>query len=1609
MSVEILVSNSAQLENALRNADGGETILLAPSDEKYKVSIWRSTLTPERDTITIKSADTDNPAVIEQLLLYKQTDLHFSDLVFDAEPPTNHNKGALLLIDSKDILITDTHFRSSADEWGQRGDPDLRGLEITGSTNVTVTDSEFSNLKRAISHRNNDDITITNNDFHSIQEDGIRGGGVNGLTISGNHFHDWLGIDNSWLHADFIQLWSAATDRRTENVTITDNIFTGEGPNTAKQVIFSRNDAIDLNGLDREAWEFRNWTVSNNVIDVPTSQGIKLTYVNGLDVSNNTLTYPGGIAITHTRNATITDNVAHTTGGSNNENVSFTDNVLYQRDDIALGDHQDYLFSNIGQFRETGDLAQLKLRDDSFGDRGDNDPGADVFSLIEGDGPFFVVERLPFSYADPNRVTLELKAYDAEGREIPLPAGEVVWTLGDGTTLTGAEISHLYDERGTYDIGVALIDGSTTVASSAMRVVLPSSTLFELGVTISGAADVSIYDGDIEIPANALALDPESGLSVLEVPSSGGLSFDPGFSMAALPSATIAFTYRLTSDDAVGHLMTKSQTVQLLHREDGRLHFSVADADRGGWRTETVPGLDLDSTEWRHIAITFDTVEAGAAKLYVDGVLVSEIPMDWLLTGDDREFDFGGGIPFAMRDFTVSDRAWTPEQVAEEHAEKIGLLDTVPLVPLAIVDSAVREVASLGDPSAVSVDDGGRTVEHEADTRSEIRLDPDQIDGNLVVRLTLEADAEGALIGLGLANGALTPGRIFKLAGSSTPDGAVTAYDGYDPAAGAQQIALNVGAYLSDARYDRLVLINDGATGDVRFSDIEIFEGLKIGNDWVEIDRYTAQDGGAATLADDGLSLTQTTNAWTEIVTGRQTVSDDMLLSFDFSSSDEGEVHGVALLNGAGDLDVSRMVKLFGTQEIDGVITLYDTYDLGQGVQRFELDLGALFAGATYDRIVFFTDDDAEYGSNSTYANIEISDGGGVTPPPTDGGQDTPPTGGGSQGDDQDDGQDDPVDPPQDDAGETEVWLVDTASGERVQRLDTEETIDLALFADPFSVEAIPAAGMGAESIRFSWNNYVKTENVEPYAMFGDTISALNPGSLPEGDGPLVIEIFSEDNAGGTTLARLSFEVAEASGGGTPSDPPDDDPVDDPDTPADPVEALLIGDTAYDVEAFDSQNGGSFALTDGGETLVQTTNAWTEIVTGRQTVGDDMRLSFDFHSTDEGEAHGVALLNGDGDIDTSRIVKIFGTQNFDDDVSGYDIYDPSQGTRHFDIDIGAYFAGEVYDRIVFFTDDDAGNGSNSTYTNIEISDAPEGLLVGDTRYAPDAFDNQNGGSFALTDGGRVLSQTTNAWTEIKLGAGTVQEGMRLSFDFTSTNEGEVHGVALVDGGGDIDTSRIVKIFGTQTFNDDVSGYDTYDASQGTQRFDIDLGSYFAGESYDRLVFITDDDAGGGSNSTFANIEIDNLPDALLIGDVSYAPEAFESQNGGSFTLGDDGESLSQGTNAWTEVILGNGTVQEGMRLSFDFTSTNEGEAHGVALVDGDGDIDVSRLIKIYGTQTFDDAVDGYDTYDASQGTQRFDIDLGSYFAGESYDRLVFITDDDAGGGSNSTFANIEIA
>ena len=426
---------------------------------------------------------------------------------------------------------------------------------------------------------------------------------------------------------------------------------------------------------------------------------------------------------------------------------------------------------------------------------------------------------------------------------------------------------------------------------------------------------------------------------------------------------------------------------------------------------------------------------------------------------------------------------------------------------------------------------------------------------------------------------------------------------------------------------------------------------------------------------------------------------------------------------------------------------------------------------------------------------------------------------------------------------------------------------------------------------------------------------------------------------------------------------------------------------------------GAAEVSEDGEAITLTGNAWKSVGI-RQHITADTRLRLDVQTADVGEFFGVALEN-DGVIDRKNMLVLGGPQAVNRVADSF-AYTANGGVQSYDIALGDYFAGETFSRLVLIADDDADASADVTFSNIRFLDGEEMLLNGAPVELRSFDDEQDFGTADISGDGTSVTITGNGWKRIALD-GPIGEDDWLSFDFSSTDVGEIVGIAI-DGDNEMTLESIIQLAGSTRSSSFINTHRNYAPNKGVVHYDIHVGA-LAPFYEDDLVFVVDDDADGSGNATFANIVLETRQ-VFAIGDDFLPVRGYDpAQDEGEAILSAGGARLTLTGNAWKTVELAQ-PITSNTWLSFDLTSDDVGEMIAVGFDSDDTLNSLHRFFQLAGDPTIDVKTDFF-TYEAGDGTRHFDIRLGDYSLGAP-DRIVFGADDDADGSGTATFSNVQL-
>ncbi|WP_146592175.1 right-handed parallel beta-helix repeat-containing protein [Puniceibacterium confluentis] len=284
------ISSAAALQEALAATPGGGRIVLAGG--VYGVLALRGRSAPDSAPLVLRSADPANPARFSGLELRDMRNVILENVVFDYSfrPGDMLHLRPFQVLNSRGVTIRGALFdgdlargRSAVDDGFATG----FGLGVTGSTGVTLENSEIRGFYRGLVVHDSRQVLVRGNDLHGLRMDGMNFAQVRDLRIEANHIHDFARALDSGDHADMIQFWTNGTTAPSRDIVIRGNLLnSGQGWYT--QSIFMRNDLVDR-GLAGPAMFYRNVLIEGNMILNAHLHGITVGETDGLVIRNNTV------------------------------------------------------------------------------------------------------------------------------------------------------------------------------------------------------------------------------------------------------------------------------------------------------------------------------------------------------------------------------------------------------------------------------------------------------------------------------------------------------------------------------------------------------------------------------------------------------------------------------------------------------------------------------------------------------------------------------------------------------------------------------------------------------------------------------------------------------------------------------------------------------------------------------------------------------------------------------------------------------------------------------------------------------------------------------------------------------------------------------------------------------------------------------------------------------------------------------------------------------------------------------------------------------------------------------------------------------------------------
>ncbi|WP_213980522.1 right-handed parallel beta-helix repeat-containing protein [Sphingomonas sp. dw_22] len=339
---DIVVKNQAELLAAIENARGGETIKLLAGNYGT-INIGNSDFA---STVNIVSADIDNPATIERIMINGSKNIAVKNIELVTPPSTVETDIQLNYVyGSSNISFDGVHVSGPLSNPTQSN---AVGLSIKDSSGITIANSTFDHLAAGLNVRGSNNVVIEHNTISDIRSDGMMIASVNNITIDGNLITDMYPAPED--HQDGIQFYTNGTITPSSNITITNNlIIQGEGE--AAQGIFMQD---EVGGLP-----FENVSINNNLVYMSgRSNGIFVKGGKNVVVSSNSVlsrsddSTPIWILVQNVSGGAVSNNVADRLTASANTAVTVGTNSWIEQNGFTL--------RSLGNIN---DLAKTKISD----------------------------------------------------------------------------------------------------------------------------------------------------------------------------------------------------------------------------------------------------------------------------------------------------------------------------------------------------------------------------------------------------------------------------------------------------------------------------------------------------------------------------------------------------------------------------------------------------------------------------------------------------------------------------------------------------------------------------------------------------------------------------------------------------------------------------------------------------------------------------------------------------------------------------------------------------------------------------------------------------------------------------------------------------------------------------------------------------------------------------------------------------------------------------------------------------------------------------------------------------------------------------------------------
>ncbi len=614
--MEIHVNDASELVAALKEARGGETILLHAGhygtvELNGPYGGFANGLT-FAETVTIRSADADNPAIFNSIYLEGASNVTFDHLKMDMQEGNGWKESAFFLKDGTNIAIVNSDIEGGATP-GDATDLGHYGVYAIGMTDVRIENNVIHNASFGSYVGDSTNVVVRGNQYYDNLGDNSRyGSNINTVLIENNTFREPDPTNVIDTHQGNIQFWKVGdTKADTTDVTIRGNtIFQNEGFSGS---IFMR--------AENEAFSYRDIVIEDNLIYASHLHAISLNHAVGAVVQGNTLIYNGLlnaapvpiINLTDSADVLVKNNVVPDIYSSpTSQNITLEGNLIIQHTDPSAPGYYDNVFYNALVDASVATLEDLMYRPGGEADRGDGTfIGAEPRVTPEGFTALVTQTPVP----EGSETTFAFSAADSIGADgQPLADATYQWEFSDGTQAEGISVTHTFVDGGIQSATLTVRDASGATDSFVKTVSMPNA--HALSLDLNG----SVADATAQVTAATW----HGQAAYVETPNGQAAHFTGGSYISLDGDAELYNARQLTLSLAfkVENDFSRSQ---VLFNNSGKYGIGIASDNRIsvdiGDREYFFNGNYTDGKE-HYVGFSFDK---GNLNVYLDGDLIGAV------------------------------------------------------------------------------------------------------------------------------------------------------------------------------------------------------------------------------------------------------------------------------------------------------------------------------------------------------------------------------------------------------------------------------------------------------------------------------------------------------------------------------------------------------------------------------------------------------------------------------------------------------------------------------------------------------------------------------------------------------------------------------------------------------------------------------------------------------------------------------------------------------------------------------------------------------------------------------------------------------------------------